>query len=212
MRQFINFIKHKNRISRTAAFQILHDSARHCSNVSPAVTTDFRLIPDAAERNPDKFPVHCSGNGSSDRGFSHARWSDQTEDRRPATGIALTFLHHSQKLQYPHFYVFQTEVVRLQYFFCCCTIQSIGTENLPRHIQQPGNIVVTDVIFRGVLGNKFQPVKFFAHDSFNFFRQRCLFQFFSQFGHIGIAADFSQFMPDDFQLLPQIKFPLTGTH
>ena len=79
---------------------------------------------------------------------------------------------------------------------------------MPRDIQQPGDVIVADVILRRVLRNDFQARKLFFDRFSNIFRDIRLLQTFIQSGNIVAASHVAKFTFNGTQLLTQIKFPL----
>jgi len=115
MGQFIYLIQHHHRIRTAAALHALHDTSRHCSDISSSVTTDLSLIPDTAKTDPHIFPVQCFGNTLADTGLTSARCTDKKQDR---TRLLLIQCHHRNLLHNTLFYFFQTVMLLIQHLLC----------------------------------------------------------------------------------------------
>ncbi len=61
------------------------DAAGQRADVGAPVAADLRLVPHAAERDPDELPVHGASDGLTERGLAHARRADQGEHGPGAT-------------------------------------------------------------------------------------------------------------------------------
>ena len=76
--QLVYFVKQHYGIHTARLSQRGDDSSGHSRHICFSVAAYFGFVPDAAQRDTDKFSVHCSCHGSSQRGLSHSGRADKT--------------------------------------------------------------------------------------------------------------------------------------
>ena len=75
--ELVNLVQEKQRVGHAGFFDVLNNLARHCSDISAAVSADFRLVAHAAQRRAHELAPRRPGNRPPERGFAHARCPDQ---------------------------------------------------------------------------------------------------------------------------------------
>ena len=78
--QLVDFVQHEDGIVGAGAAQVLDDLARQRADVGAAMTAQFSLVVHAAERDAAELPAEGTRNAAAERGFTHARRSDEAED------------------------------------------------------------------------------------------------------------------------------------
>src|SRR5574344_1334801 len=78
---FVNFIQNNYWGRRARSVNWLHNSSRHCSNISFAVSSDFCLIMQTSKRNSLVFSTKRFCNRFSQRSFTCPRRAVKTNDR-----------------------------------------------------------------------------------------------------------------------------------
>ena len=168
------------------------------SHIGAAMPPDFGLVPDAAQRNPDKFTSQGAGDGISQGGFSGARRPDKAEDR--SLGIGFEFAD-GQVFDDPLFGFFQTEMVLIQHFSRFFDVQVVLRALIPGQGGQPIQIGRGHRVFRRGGMHARKAVQFAFGFFLGFFGQ----VFFGDLGPVFFDFDigivlFPQFFLDGFQL------------
>ena len=77
---FVDFVQENHRIGGASLGHGGHDPSGHGSNVGLPMTTNIRLVMDAAQGNTNHLPVHAPGDGISNGGLAHTGRSHQTQN------------------------------------------------------------------------------------------------------------------------------------
>ena len=152
------------------------------------MTANLSFVTHSAERNTDKFSIHCAGDGSADRSLSDSGRSDKTEDRSAAFIIILPTFHDRQELKDADFYILKTEMVSIKDLCRSTAIQTVFCRDLPGDIQHCIDVVVADMILRSILREQLKTLKFFFYSCLYQFRQLTIAHLFHQLDYIGVAA------------------------
>ena len=203
--QLVDLVEHEDRIAAAGFLQTLDDPPRQGPDIGPPVAADFRLVMDAAQRNPHEIAVHRPCDRLTERGLSHPRRSHQTKNRRLAviTGFELK---HRKKLQNPLLHIPQPVVVGFQDPFRLGAVESVLGELEPRHIQQP--VQIGDVVLGSRLRNHLQPGELLAGHLQHLRRQFGRPDPGLQLHDVGVAGVLLQLLLNRPQLFPQEGLPL----
>jgi hypothetical protein len=109
--QLVDFVQQEQRIARANLGQALQHLARHRANIGAAVAANFGLVAHAAQRHAHVLAPGRLGNRLPQRGFAHARRTNQTQYGR------LHFIHallHSKIFQNTVFNLVQTVMIFIQ--------------------------------------------------------------------------------------------------
>ena len=109
--QLVHFIQHHDRIGRTAPLHGFHDPSRHGADVSPAVSADLRLVPDAAQADAGVFAPQRPCNALTDAGLAGAGGAYEEQD---GTVLLPVQRHDSQLLDDALFYFLQPVMIFIQ--------------------------------------------------------------------------------------------------
>ena len=90
----------------------MNDAARHSTNVSAAVPTQFSFVTNAAQAQPFKLASHCPRYRTSQTGLADAGRPDETKDRALRVG---TKLDDGKKLQDALLNVFKPVMIFIQH-------------------------------------------------------------------------------------------------
>ena len=107
----INFIQQQHRIGGAGLGHGSHDPSGHGAHIGLPVAPDVRFIMDAAQGDPNHFPVQAPGDGIGNGGFAHTGRSYQAQDLGGHLGCQLP---DGDGFQNALLHLFQTEVVVLQ--------------------------------------------------------------------------------------------------
>ena len=80
-RHLVDLVEDNDGIRRTATTDGLDNPARHRADVGAAVSADFRLVVQTAQRNAAELAVQGGGHRLAQRGLAHTRRAVQTEYR-----------------------------------------------------------------------------------------------------------------------------------
>ena len=78
---FFNLIEKEQRVRIFRLFHALNNLARHGTDISPAMTTNFGFVPNPAKRHAHKRAPGRIGHRFTQRGFTNARRTDKAKDR-----------------------------------------------------------------------------------------------------------------------------------
>src|SRR5205809_372334 len=129
----VHFIEHEDGVPRSGFLHHLNDLARKGADVSTPVASNFRFVPYAAQRQPDKFPSGRVRDRPSQRSLAHAWRPDKAQDG------PLRFLDqtaHRQEFQYALFDLFQTVMVFLEDLRGVFHVPDLARLLVPGHCQQ----------------------------------------------------------------------------
>ena len=138
---FVHFIEHDHWILGAGLLHHLDDLAGQRADVSAAMAPDLGFVAHSAQRHADKFPSRGLGDGHAQRGFANSRGANETQDR--AFGI-FHQLPHRQKFQDAFLDLFQAVVVVIQRVLGASDVADLFRALLPRHCQQPVQVVARD--------------------------------------------------------------------
>ena len=173
------------------------------------MTADFAFIAHAAQSHADVLAACCFGNGFAQRGFTHPRRTDQTQNR--TFKLVHTFLD-GKVFQNPFFDFFQTVVVGVQHQIGFGNVFADTGFFLPRQLKQSIDVVAYHGGFRRHRRHHFELCQFGQAFLFGFFGHARFFDF--RFQRIQFAAFvfFAQFFLNRFHLLVQIILALGFFH
>ena len=77
---FVNLIKHNQRVLGPYALESLDDLARECSNIGSSVALDLRHVGQTTNGEPEELPSECASDGFTNTRLANTRRSDETED------------------------------------------------------------------------------------------------------------------------------------
>ena len=138
---FVDFVEQEDGILGARALHVLDDLAGHGADVGAAMAANLGFVAHAAQREAHKLAAGGLGDGHAQRGFAHARRPDEAEDG--AFGV-LDQLAHGEKFEDALLDFFQAVVVGVQHFFGVVDGAGFLGALLPRHGQQPVNVVAAD--------------------------------------------------------------------
>ena len=110
--EFVDLIKHKNRIVRASLAQRLNHPAWESGDVSPSMATNFSLVVNSAQTDAHKLPAKSFGDRSAQAGFTCPWRANQAENRPLEVVLELAY---GEIFDHPLFDLFETEVVFVQH-------------------------------------------------------------------------------------------------
>ena len=137
----VDFVEQEDGILGAGALHVLNDLAGQRADVGAAMAANLGLVAHAAQREAHELAAGGLGDGHAQRSFAHARRSDEAEDR--ALGI-LDQLAHGEKFEDALLDFFQAVVVGVENLFGVVDGAGFLGALLPRHGQQPVNVVAAD--------------------------------------------------------------------
>ena len=109
----VDLVQQEQRVTYTHLAHVLNNLAGHGADVGTTVTANLGLVTHATQSHANELAVRCLGDGLTQRGLTHAWRANQTQNRSLQLIDALL---HSQVLDNALFDLFQTKVIRIQYF------------------------------------------------------------------------------------------------
>ena len=157
--QLVNLVQHQQRIHRTCADEGVDNTTGHGADIGLTVTTDVRLITDAAERETGQLTVHGLGNRDGDGGLTNAGRAHETEDLALGLGVNLM---DGDKLQNTLFHLLKAEMVAVKDGAGLGNIGAVAGIGIPRHIEAGIEIVADDRGFGAAEGLLAQTIQLLA--------------------------------------------------
>ena len=134
----VHLVQQEDGVARAGPLHVLDDLPRHGADIGAAMASNLGLVAHAAQREPDELAAGGLGDGHAQRGLAHARRPDEAEDG--AFGI-LDQLADGKKFKNAILDFFQPIVVRVENFFGVVDGAGFLGALLPRHGQQPVNVI-----------------------------------------------------------------------
>ncbi len=143
----VDLVEQDDRVHRTGLLDGADDAAGQRSDVRTPVAADLRLVPYAAERDPDELAAHGTGHGLAQRGLADAGRPDQRQHGAAAApadqpqAAVRAPLAHGQVLGDAFLDVLQTGVVGVQDLLGAGDVVRVLRALVPRQLQhrvQPG--------------------------------------------------------------------------
>ena len=156
-RHLVDFVEHEDRVLGAGLLHHLDDLAGQGADVGAAMAADFRLIAHAAERHAHELAAGRFGDRHAQRSLAHARRSDEAQNR--ALGI-LHQLADGEKFKDAFLDFLQAIMIFVQDFFGARDVADFLRPLLPRHGQQPVEIIARDRRFRRHGRHRFQLFQF----------------------------------------------------
>ena len=172
------------------------------------MAADFRLIAHSAERHPDELAAGGLGDRHAERGLADARRSDETENR--TFGI-FHQLANGEKFEDALLDLLETIVIFVQNFLGARDVADFLGTLLPRHRQQPVEVVARNRRFGRHGRHGFQLLEFLDGLVADFFRHARGFDFLFQFVEFALLAA-AQFLLDGLDLLVEVVLFLRLLH
>ena len=201
----IDFIQQKDRVGGARLGNGRHDSAGHGTHIGLPMASDVRLVVDTTQGNANHLSIQTLGNGIGDGGLAHTGRAHQAENLGRHMGRQLP---DGNGLQNSLLHLFQAEMVMLQNLGGCLDIQTLLGRLIPGQIKHSIQIAPEHGSLRRAKGLLSQLLQIL---------QKLFFVFFFQvealdFGHVLVKVlvllPFSQLIPDDPHLFPEIVVPL----
>ena len=137
----VDLIQHEDRVLRSGLLHRLDNLSRQRADVGAAMAANLGLVAHAAQRHAHELAARRLGNRHAQRGLADARRPDEAENR------ALRILHqlpHGEKFKNAFLDFLQAVVVRVQDLLRVLDGANLLRSLLPRHCQQPVEIVARD--------------------------------------------------------------------
>ena len=120
-------------------------AARHRTDVSTAVATDFSLVAHAAKRNADKVTLHRVRDGFHERRLAHARRANEAQDGR--TAFRPGKLEHRDVFHDAFLHLVEPEVLGIEFALHLLHVENGVGVHAIRQVQEPVDIVAAHRIF-----------------------------------------------------------------
>ena len=151
-RHFVDLIEQEQRVFHAHFGHLLDQFARHGANIGTTVTANFRFVTHAAKRHTDVLTSCRFGDGLTQRGFTHPRRSNQTQD------WAFEFVHtalYREILKDAVFDTLKAIVVGIEHFLRLTQVFFHFTARIPRNLNHPLDITADHGGFRRHRGHHF---------------------------------------------------------
>ena len=209
-RHFVDLIEQEQRVFHAHFRHFLDQFTRHRTDVSTAVTTDFRFITHAAQRHTDIFTPGGFGDGLTKRGFTYPRRPYQAEDR--SLDFVDTALNR-KVLKDAIFHALQTIMVGIKDFLRLTQVFFDLAARIPRYLYHPVDITTHYGRFCRHRRHHFQLLQLCFRFLFCFFRHLRRVDFALQgFVFVRRVVHFTEFFLNSFHLLVQIVLTLGFLH
>ncbi|MNO77287.1 hypothetical protein D3C76_683900 [compost metagenome] len=133
----VDFVEQEQRVADTHFCHLLNQSSWHRTDVSTAMTTNFRLVTHTAEGHAHEFAVGGVSNRLRQGRFTHPGRTDQAQHR--TTNFLHAFLH-GEVFEDAFLDLFQAIVVGIEDIFGTRQVQAYLALGLPRYLHQPIDI------------------------------------------------------------------------
>ena len=190
-RHLVDFVQHEDRVFRPGLLHHLNDLSRQRANVRTPMPAHFRFVTHAAQRHAHELPPRGLRDRHAQRSLAHARRPHKAKNR------SLRILHqlpHGQKFQNPLFDLLQPVMIFVQRLLGTRDVADFLRPLLPRHCQQPVQIIARDRRFRRHRRHRFQLLQFLDRLVAHFLRHPRRFHLLFQF------VEFALFAPPQFFL------------
>ena len=204
--QLVDLIEKQQRIFGPGLLDGGQDTSRHRADIGFSVTADLGLVVDASEGNARQFAVERARDAHGNRGFSHARRADQTDD---LPGKLRRKLLDRQNLKDPLLNLFQPEVILVEDTARRPHIPALLAAAVPRQLQRNVQVITDHGCLGRAEGLLHQALEFAVQLRGNLLRQRQFFNFLPVLFKLRFVVALAQLIADDLHLLPQIIIPLT---
>ncbi len=153
----VDLVEHENRIARPGAAQFLNDPARHRTDVSAAMSANFRFVAHSAETDPDKFSAERVGNRLAETGLADAGRSEKTQDR--SVSVRIEFAHR-QIFDQPPLHFLEIVMVAIENLLRLIEIEIVLAQFVPRQIGDDLDVTDDDGKLRAGRRNEIEPLQF----------------------------------------------------
>ena len=209
VRKFVDLIQQEHRIDGPGALHALDDPPRQCADVGPSVAADLRFVMHAAQRGADEFPVHGAGDRLPERGLADAGRPHEAQNRRLAVRLEL---EDGEEFEDAVLHLPETVMVLVEDARRIGQIERVERRFAPRHVEQPLDVVVRDMVFRHRLRHEFEAGEFLADFRLDALRQTLLLELLLDRLDVRIAEILVELLPDHPQLFAQEIFALGLAH
>ena len=180
--KLVHLVQHHNRIGSAALLDPVHNPARHCADVGPAMSADIRLIAHPAETDPHILPLQGMGNASADAGFACAR---RTDKQKNGAGLFALQIHHGNLFNHAALDLFQAVMIRFQNLPRFLEVNRFGFRFLPIQRGHKIQIVIQHAVFRRLVSFLLQAIENFRRFRTSSLIHAGFFDFHFKFPDIG---------------------------
>src|SRR5258705_7318190 len=208
--ELIYLIEHEHGIVRPRLADSLNNISRQRPDIGAPMATDIGLVMNAAQALADKLAIHRASDTLTERGFSHARRSYETQNRALALGLQLA---HGEKFNDSFLDLVETVVILVEDLARLLQIDPLFARDAPRQLNHPVEISADSRVFGGHLRHTLEPGQFPQRFLLGLRRHLCVDDLFSQIAGLHrLAAFFAELFLDRLQLFAQEIFPLRLIH
>ena len=125
----------------------MNESARHRTNVSAAVTTDFSFVTHTTKRNADKVTLHGRRNRFHESRLTNARRTHKAKDR--STTFRTGKLQHSHVFHDAFLDLVEAKVFGIEFRLHLLHVQNGIGVNAIREREEPVHVIAAHRVFRG---------------------------------------------------------------
>ena len=205
----INLIQKHQRIFHPGLLQSGDNASGHGAHIGTAVSSDFRLIPDAAQADADVLFIQGFRHASCNGGLACSRRSHQTDNRAVSP---LCQASDRQEFQDSLLYLLQTVMITLQNLFCPLNICIILGNLIPGQLQKGFQISSFHGGFGASLSQAPETVDFLLYFFLDLPARLQLVQLLLELLRIGHYIIFTQLFTDIVHLLTKHIFLLVFLH
>ncbi|MNZ66090.1 hypothetical protein D3C78_843020 [compost metagenome] len=206
----VDFIEQEQRVADTHFCHLLNQSSWHRTDVSTAMTTNFRLVTHATEGHAHELAVGGMSNRLRQGRFTHPGRTDQAQHR------TTNFLHallHGEVFEDAFLDLFEAIVVGIQNVFCTRQVQAYLALSLPRHLNQPVDVRTHHSRFRGHRRHLLELVQLGRRLGQCVFRQAgSIDTLFQLFDFVVTFVAVAELFLNGLHLLIQVVLALTALH
>ena len=204
----VHFVQHKDRVLGARFLHGLDDLSGQCSDVGPAMPTDLRLVAYAAQGHTHELAPRSLGDRHAQGSLADARRPNEAKDG--ALGI-LYQLADGQKLKNALLDFLQAVVVSVQYLFGMINAARFLAFLLPRHSQQPIQIVSGYSRFRRHGRHRLQLFQLLNRFIEDVLGHACALDLLAQLIELALLTA-AQFLLDGLDLLVEVVLFLRALH
>ena len=209
-RHLVDFVEQEHRVLRPGLLHHLDDLAGEGADVGAAVAADLRFVTHAAERQPHELAVHRARDRLGERGLADSGRARERQDRRLRL---LDQRADREELQDAVLDLLEPVVVLVEDGFGALEVAALFRLLVPRHRDQPVEVVARDGGFGRHRRHRLQPLQLLHRLLGDLFRHLRLFDLLLQLVDlVALLVLAAQFLLDRLHLLVEVVLLLRLLH
>ena len=210
MPDLVDLVEHEDRVDRGGLLHPLDDLAGEGADVRAPVTTNRGLVMDATEADAVELASDCARDRTAERGLTHTRWSDETQNRSLLVGLELS---DGQVFDDALLDLLEAGVVLVEDLAHGRDVHVVGGLLAPGDVENPVDVGANDGVLRRANLHLPQALELLVRDVVGLARQVRLGQALFEDVEVALIAFlFAQLFLDGLELLAQDVLALVLAH